>query len=110
MKIVGYSGAAAEVIGTAFGGVPEDVPDAYRHYSPIYHAEEVRAPYYVAHGYGDDLLPIGESQKWVEALLDAGVDVTWRPYIAESHGFILKLPFESPAWQDLFTWLHHNLG
>jgi dipeptidyl aminopeptidase/acylaminoacyl peptidase len=110
MKLVSYGSQAAQVIATAFGGTPEEVPEEYLRYSPVYQAGSVRAPYYVAQGLDDELFPPGESEKWVRALREAGVDVTWRLYSGEEHGFIVRAPYDSPAWQDLFDWLHRQLG
>jgi dienelactone hydrolase len=108
-KILTYGTEGARLIGTAFGGAPEDAVDEYRAGSPIYHADGITAPYYIGHGLLDITLPPGESQKWVEALRAAGVEVEWRPYGGESHGFLFHYTFESPVWQDVFAWLHREL-
>jgi dipeptidyl aminopeptidase/acylaminoacyl peptidase len=106
---LGLGSDQARVIATAFGGAPEDVPEEFRRVSPVYHPDRVAAPYYVVQGLADTLSPPGESQKWVDALRAAGVDVTWRLYEGQEHGFMRRLPFDSSPWQDLFAWLHGKL-
>lgn len=109
MKFVSYGQSSAWVIGRAFGGTPEDVPEEYIKYSPIYHAAEVKAPFYIAQGLQDTTFPPGESEKWADALIANGVDVTFLPYAGETHGFVLEEPFESPVWQDVFNWMDEQL-
>jgi dipeptidyl aminopeptidase/acylaminoacyl peptidase len=109
MKFVSYGQSSAWVIGKAFGGTPETVPEEYKKYSPIYHANQVKAPFYIAQGLQDTTFPPGESQQWADALRANGVDVTFKPYAGETHGFILDQPFESPSWQDLFNWMNAQL-
>lgn len=109
MKIVSYGQSSAWVIGAAFGGTPEDRPDEYKKYSPLYHADQITAPFYIAQGLQDTTFPPGASQQWAETLRKAGVDVTFRPYGAEGHSFIIEEPFNSPAWQDLFIWLDRHI-
>ncbi len=50
----------AGAITRAYGGTPESVPDPYRLHSPIFHAERLTMPVFLAHGEKDTLMPVAQ--------------------------------------------------
>ena len=54
--------------------------------SPLYHADQIRAPLLIAHGANDPRARIQNSERMVEVLRAHGRDVTFLVYPDEGHG------------------------
>lgn len=54
--------------------------------SPITHVDANDPPMFVAHGTIDTTVPIHQSERMVDALQLAAVDVIWRPSVGAGHG------------------------
>jgi dienelactone hydrolase len=57
-----------------FGGSPQEVPEKYRHSSPLTYVDAVRAPVLVLAGENDPRCPIRQIENYVAALADRGID------------------------------------
>jgi dienelactone hydrolase len=57
-----------------FGGSPEEVPERYRHSSPLTYAGAVRAPVLILAGENDPRCPIRQIENYVAALAERGVE------------------------------------
>ena len=55
--------------------------------SPVFHADAITAPLFVAHGANDPRVALSESEQIVEALEARGVDVEFFVALDEGHGF-----------------------
>jgi len=55
--------------------------------SPVFHADRIRAPLFVAQGEKDPRVNIAESNQIVEALKSRGIDVPYMVKANEGHGF-----------------------
>lgn len=56
--------------------------------SPIDHVERIRAPVLLAHGEGDQRVPIKHSERMAKALREAGKEVEYFDFPHERHGFL----------------------
>jgi dipeptidyl aminopeptidase/acylaminoacyl peptidase len=61
--------------------------DVYRDRSPITHAEEIRAPVFIAQGLEDKVVPPAQAEQIVEALQSNGVPHVYLAVEGEGHGF-----------------------
>ncbi len=57
-----------------FGGSPDDVPEKYRHSSPLTYVDAVRAPVLILAGENDPRCPIRQIENYVAALAERGAD------------------------------------
>jgi len=64
-----------------------DAMDVYVDRSPITHADEIRAPVFVAQGLDDKVVPRAQAEQIVEALERNGVPHVYMPLEGEGHGF-----------------------
>ncbi len=51
-----------------YGGPPEARPEVYERHSPVFHAERLAAPLFLAHGAQDALMPVDQARRMVAAL------------------------------------------
>jgi len=68
-------------------GNPEHEEEMLRAASPVFHAERITAPLFVAQGAQDPRVNINESNQIVEALRSRGVEVEYMVKENEGHGF-----------------------
>ncbi len=68
------------------GGDPETNKDQARKASPITYVSKDAAPFLIMHGDQDATVPIGQSEKFAEALKQAGADVTFVTVKGGKHG------------------------
>jgi dipeptidyl aminopeptidase/acylaminoacyl peptidase len=61
--------------------------DLHRHRSPVHFAERLRVPVMVLHGDADPVVPVEQSQTFVDRCRAAGGDVELVVYAGEGHGF-----------------------
>lgn len=66
---------------------PEDAPDLYQKGSPIDQVHSGAPPFLAVHGEYDSVVLAAESQHFVDALRDAGVDATYLEVSGAQHGF-----------------------
>jgi acetyl esterase/lipase len=76
-----------EVIVPFLGGTFEERPDAYARASPVSWVAKDSAPVLLFHGTADALVPVGQSRRFAERLLNAGVPVRLVILDGEGHGF-----------------------
>ena len=69
-------------------GHPEKDRDLLKAVSPVFHADSIRAPLFVAQGANDPRVKKAESDQIVEALRKRGVDVEYMVKDNEGHGFL----------------------
>ena len=69
-------------------GHPEKDRDLLKSVSPVFHADNIRAPLFVAQGANDPRVKKAESDQIVEALRARGVDVEYMVKDNEGHGFL----------------------
>jgi len=65
-----------EAIAKAYGGTPEERPALYRRNSPLFNADRLTMPLYLAHGEKDALLPVDEMRA-LAAKLSTKSNVTY---------------------------------
>jgi dipeptidyl aminopeptidase/acylaminoacyl peptidase len=68
-------------------GDAENDEEYNRRISPLFHADNIRAPLFIAQGANDPRVNINESNQIVEALRAKGQPVTYVVYEDEGHGF-----------------------
>lgn len=79
------SGQPGSVSGS-FGGLPTDIPDAYRKMSAIHGVDVLKKlPIYIIHGGKDTIVPVSHSQKLVPLLKKAGGTVQYKEMPKEEH-------------------------
>ena len=69
-------------------GDPETEQDLLRAASPVFHADNIKAPLLVAQGANDPRVKKAESDQIVEALKKRGIDVEYMVKENEGHGFL----------------------
>jgi len=68
-------------------GHPEKDRELLEAVSPVFHAEKIRAPLFIAQGANDPRVKKSESDQMVEALKKKGIDVPYMVKDNEGHGF-----------------------
>ncbi len=69
-------------------GHPEKDKELLVRTSPVFHADRIKAPLFVAQGANDVRVPKAESDQIVEALRKRGIDVLYMVKENEGHGFM----------------------
>ena len=69
-------------------GHPDKEKELLKAASPVFHAERIRAPLFVAQGANDPRVKKAESDQIVEAMRKRGVDVEYMVKDNEGHGFL----------------------
>ncbi len=98
ISIVGYSDVIGNI--TAGGwrlprlpaaydemGHPEEDAERLRRVSPLFYADRISRPLFVAAGANDVRVPIDQNDRLVEAAREAGVEVEYLVFADEGHGF-----------------------
>jgi dipeptidyl aminopeptidase/acylaminoacyl peptidase len=68
-------------------GHPEKDKDLFREISPVFHAENIKVPLFIAQGANDPRVNKNESDQMVEAMKTRGLDVEYMVKDNEGHGF-----------------------
>ena len=68
-------------------GDPEKDKELFEQVSPVYHADKIRAPLFIAQGRKDPRVNVDESDQMVEALKKRGIEVEYMVKDNEGHGF-----------------------
>lgn len=68
-------------------GHPEKDKELLKKYSPVFHADKIKAALFVAQGANDPRVKKSESDQIVKALKDKGIDVPYMVKDNEGHGF-----------------------
>ncbi len=68
-------------------GNPETEKDLLKAASPLFHADRIKSPLFIAQGANDPRVKQSESDQIVEALKDRGIDVPYMVKDNEGHGF-----------------------
>jgi dipeptidyl aminopeptidase/acylaminoacyl peptidase len=71
-------------------GNPEKDSTLYKEVSPVFHADQIKAPLFIAQGANDPRVNKNESDQMVEAMKKRGVDVEYMVKDNEGHGFRLE--------------------
>lgn len=68
-------------------GTHADPTELWRARSPLFAATQIRVPVIFFQGLDDPAVPPSQTERMVQALRDAGVEVEYRAYAGEGHGF-----------------------
>lgn len=68
-------------------GHPEHDREMLREKSPLFFADQVQRPLFIAAGANDVRVPISQNDRFVEAAREAGVEVEYLVFEDEGHGF-----------------------
>lgn len=68
-------------------GHPEKDKELFMRISPVFHADKIKAPLFIAQGRNDVRVPIAESDQMIEALKKRGIEVEYMVKDNEGHGF-----------------------
>jgi dipeptidyl aminopeptidase/acylaminoacyl peptidase len=68
------------------GRLPEDI-DLYRRRSPVHHPDRVSGAVLLLQGGDDRVVPVGQAERFAQALSSHGVNCRLRIFSGESHGF-----------------------
>lgn len=71
-----------------FGGHADELPDTYRDASPTTHVGPDAPPHLLFHGTDDELVPPAQSERYRDALVDAGADAEYVPVEGGGHSFV----------------------
>ena len=71
-----------------FGGTADELPEAYREASPVTHVSADAPPHLLFHGTDDELVPPAQSERYRNALADAGADAEYVPVEGGDHSFV----------------------
>jgi acetyl esterase/lipase len=93
----GVHGLRVRLLCGLLGGTLEEVPEAYRAASPLYHVHPGCPPTLLLHGAHDSIVAPVASAVLARKLAAAGVPVLHVAYPQTEHGFDLVLPRVSPV-------------
>lgn len=89
--------------GGTFHGAGDKVEKIARNASPLYHASADAPPFLLFHGTGDTTVPVGHSDRFVEALKKAGAkDVTYVRIEGSGHGVFGQKQAETHSKMEAF--------
>ena len=88
----------AQVIPTFFGQNRDQIFQDYRDASPALQVDARSAPTLIVHGTADEIVPIGQSERFEQALGAAGVEVKLIKLPGEGHNF--TQPAHQRQWLD----------
>ncbi|MEM7516333.1 MAG: alpha/beta fold hydrolase [Planctomycetota bacterium] len=77
--------------------------------SPSSHVSDDDPPIFVAHGDSDDIVPIGQSDRFAAALSASAVQSTYRVIPGEGHR-VFTAPADAPVSQDVYEFFDQNLN
>jgi len=82
-----YCNVSATDIESEMGGTPQEKPEAYEGFSPVYNAN-ISIPVITVHGTSDALVPYSQSVRFKEAVANSGCSSLYRLYPIEGgeHG------------------------
>lgn len=70
-----------------FGDTVENMPDQYRLASPMFSIYKDAPPIFMAHGRSDDIIPIGQAEKFYKKAVSVNADVTFVSVENVNHAF-----------------------
>lgn len=94
-------------IADMFGGLPEDVPEAYRIRSSIYFVDRISCPLLLLHGEVDEVIPVRHSLRLVRAL--EAQDKPFELKIFENEGHIWTQPAFYNNWKIAIDFFQRRL-
>ncbi len=91
-----------------FGGVPWEVPEVYRKWSPSTYVKNFKTPCLVVAGEHDYRVPYTQSLQFFTALKEMGVDAKLLFFHDEYH-FVVKPRNRKVWWQEVLSWFESHL-
>jgi acetyl esterase/lipase len=82
------------------GGTASEVPARYRDASPLAQVSAETVPFLIFHGGDDEVVPVEESRRLVDALHKAGVTVVYIEYPHATHFYWLNF-FNPGGWESV---------
>ncbi|KAJ7207160.1 alpha/beta-hydrolase [Mycena pura] len=72
---------------TLVGGTPEEIPEVYRARSPVFHAQNIKAPLLILQGSKDRIVPPNQAEDMVNVIREGGGTTEYVLFDGESHGW-----------------------
>ncbi len=91
------------------GKKPKEAPDLYKDASPMYHISRKSAPFLVVHGTADPIVPVEQSDRFVEALKKAKVEVTYLRIEGVGHGWDPQSPVHQQVLSAIEAFFNKHL-
>ena len=88
-----------------FGGTADELPDAYRDASPTTYVSADSPPHLLFHGTDDELVPPAQTERYRDALVDAGADAEYVPVEGGGHSFLHSTDHFADARDRLLDFL-----
>jgi dipeptidyl aminopeptidase/acylaminoacyl peptidase len=101
----GYS-VGSEIVARELGGKPWEVPEAYRHWSPLTHVPNARTPTLIVAGEYDDLVQATMLHAWLHGV---GVEVEYVKYLGETGEGFQKRQHRADYWRRTLAWFDRHL-
>ena len=92
--------ASAGAFAVMLGGHPDEIPEAYRRFSPIEYVHPGCPPTLLIQGEDDLITPVMSTFALYRKLMEARVQALCVAYPQTDHGFDLMLPDVSPTAQS----------
>ncbi|MEP1353413.1 MAG: prolyl oligopeptidase family serine peptidase [Tateyamaria sp.] len=73
----------------------------FKERSPLFHVQDIKCPMIIFQGLDDPVVPPDQAQVMIDALLTAGLPVSWTFFAGESHGFKMRKNIVAALEQEL---------
>jgi dipeptidyl aminopeptidase/acylaminoacyl peptidase len=90
------------------GGSEAEMPDAYRHASPVTHVSKMQAPIQIIHSDGDPIEPVTKVRNFVHEMVKHNKEYELWIYANEAHG-LKQLSHQLDSYERVMQFLQMHL-